>query len=393
MAGQAGSVRTGRDLVFVFALTQVTALMAVDLSVRGLVQGAVLLGLLWWCWEAFAWLGSVAKADEGIVRVGVLFAVLGVFLIALAIPRGFGGDGKAGSILLAGAIALVWITHLVIYWLVTVEEPGTRGAIVGLARPVLIGLVPLFVGAGLGGDAQLALWALAVLIPFVGVFVVGTGGWLLTTPRYFAERHGLIIIVALGESIVALGVPASELDISARLIAAILLGLTICVMLWWAYFDVAAKVAERALSHGEGRERIGIAQVSYTYLHLPMLAGIVYLALGLKKVITYTGDPTYGLDHPLPVLAGVALFGGTALYLLAHILFRWRNTHSYSQARVIVAAGLLVTAPLAGQLPALAAVGLVAGSTLAMVAYETRRFAEQRRMIRDGGEEPAAEPR
>ena len=161
--------------------------------------------------------------------------------------------------------------------------------------------------------------------------------------------------------------------------------MAISVALWWAYFDVVALVAERVLIRRQGIERTRLARDSYTYLHFPMVAGIVYLALGLKKVLEYVADTSaHSLFDPLPGVALWALYGGVAAYLFAHIGFRLRNVGSINRPRLVVAIGLLLLVPLAGQLPALAALAVVAALLVAMITYEAVRYAAARDAIRHG---------
>ena len=158
-------------------------------------------------------------------------------------------------------------------------------------------------------------------------FFFGAEGWKLV-PGHFAERHGLIIIIALGESIVAIGVGA-ESGVDAGVVVAAVVGVIVAAALWWLYFDVVALVAERRLSNAEpGREQNEIARDSFSYLHFPMVAGIVLLALGMKKTLGDVGDP-------LKLVPAVATLGGTAVYLLAHVAFRWRNVHRFSIQRLL----------------------------------------------------------
>jgi low temperature requirement protein LtrA len=207
-----------------------------------------------------------------------------------------------------------------------------------------------------------------------GPVVFGQEGWKLM-PRHFAERHGLIIIIALGESIVAIGVGAEE-SVDAGIVVAAVLGTAVAAALWWLYFDIVALVAERRLSGATpGSEQNGIARDSYSLLHFPMVAGIVLVALGLKKTLEHT-------DEALEIVPAVALLGGTAVYLLAHVAFRWRNIHRFSVQRLVAAVLLVALLPLAIELPSLATLAILAVVLSLLVAYETRHFAELRDRLR-----------
>ena len=194
-------------------------------------------------------------------------------------------------------------------------------------------------------------------------------------PSHFAERFGLIVIIALGESIVAIGVGV-ESEVDAGIVVAAVLGVIVAGALWWLYFDVVALVAERRLSQAApGRERNSIGRDSYGYLHFPMVAGIVLLALGLKKTLGHVEDP-------LKLVPAVALLGGTAMYLVAHVAFRLRNVHRFSAQRLLCALVLVALIPVATELAALATLAILAALLVALIVYESVRFAELRDRLR-----------
>ena len=369
------------DLIFVFAVTQVTGLIVDDPTWAGLARGLLVLGILWWAWAAYAWLTNTIDPDEGGVRLA-MFAAMGAMLVAsVAVPDVFGDD----ALLFAAAYAFVRVAHLALYAIAGWGDRDLLGAIGRLGIGSAISVVLLFVAAGLDGRLQVSLWAVALAVDLLGAYVGGGRGWRLS-PGHFAERHALIIIVALGESIVALGLGAPR-ELDAGVIAAGLLGLAIACALWWAYFDVVALVAERKLHElGGTREGLTMARDSYSYLHLPMVAGIILFAVGVKKTMGDVGEP-------LKLVPAVALCGGVALYLVAHVAFRLRNVHSWSVRRVVVAAVSLATIPLAVALPALATLALVAALTAGLIAYEAIRYADARERVRHAPAEPAqAEP-
>src|SRR5215210_1720488 len=372
------------DLVFVFAITQVTALMADDIGPRGLLRGLVLFALLWWCWCSYAWLGNQARADAGLVRAAMLIAMAALFLAALAIPEAWGDEdgGLSAPVVLAGCIGLVRLLHLSVYWLAAGEDSGLRRQLARTAVPVATAAVLLVVGAVLGGPAQTVLWALALVIDYGGVYASGTD-WRLPAPGHFAERHGLIMIIALGESLIAVGVGVADLPLTVPIAVSAVLGLTVSVALWWEYFDVVAPVAERVLARTPVERRSRLARDSYTYLHFPMIAGVIYLALGLKKVAEYVGDTErHVLSDPLSPTPLWAMFGGVALYLVGHLGFRMRNVGSINPPRA-VAVALLLLAPLGLQhVPALAALAVLAGLLVALVVFEVLRYAEARARVR-----------
>jgi low temperature requirement protein LtrA len=314
----------------------------------------------------------------------MLLAMAALFLVALAIPEAWGDEagGISAPVVLAAALALVRMLHLGVYAVAAAGDPGLRRQLVRTAVPVGTAAVLLVFGAALGGVAQTALWALALAVDYTGVYTAGSD-WRLPSPRHFAERHGLIVIIALGESIIAVGVGVGDLPLTVPIIAAALLGLAVSLALWWLYFDVVAPVAERVLSSRDGADRVRLARDSYTYLHFPMIAGIIYLALGLKKVAEYVADTEHhALTDPLTGTGLWALFGGVAVYLLAHLAFRMRNVGSINRPPAVVAV-LLLLAPIGAQfLPALASLALLAAVLGALIAFEVVRYAEARTAVR-----------
>jgi low temperature requirement protein LtrA len=356
------------DLVFVFALTQVTLLMSNNPTWEGLGQGGLVLAALWWAWAAYAWLTNYIASDEGVERL-LMFAAMGAFLItALAVPQAFGDD----ALLFAIAYAAARWLHIFIFAEAN-DDVDTGQAIVRLARTALPAPLMLIAAAFLDGTAQAVIWILALAIDFAGPFVFGVRGFQVSA-GHFAERFGLILIIALGESIVAIGA-GLEGAIDAGVIAAAALGLIVACALWWAYFDWVALDAESRFRRARGDTRASIARDAYSYLHLPMIAGIVLIALGVKKTIGDVGEP-------LKTAPAVALFGGIALYYAGHVGFRFRNTHTLYRGRLVALIVAVALIPLATEIDALVAMGLAAVLTSAVIAYEVVRYAEARRRIR-----------
>jgi len=358
------------DLVFVFALTQVTALMADDPHWDGLGRGMLVLAVLWWAWAAYAWLTNYIAAEEDRERL-LMLAVMGAFLVAaLAAPHAFGDH----ALLFAVAYAAARWLHIFIFAEAN-DDVDAGQAIRRLARTALPAPLMLIGAAFLEDDAaQAAVWVLALTLDFGGTYVFGIRGFRVS-PGHFAERFSLIVIIALGESIVAIGTGLHELD--AGTVVAALLGLVVAFGIWWAYFDVVAIVAERRFRESEGMRRLHIARDSYSYLHLPMIAGIVLLALGVKKTLGH-------VDEPLDTIPAVALFGGIALYYAGHIGFRLRNVGTLNRPRLVALVVCLALIPLGTEVDAGVALALGALVTSSVIAYEAIRYREARDRIRHG---------
>jgi low temperature requirement protein LtrA len=358
------------DLVFVLAFTQCTALMVAQPSFQGIARGLMVLAVLWWSWAGFAWLTSVIDPEEGPIRIAMFGAMGALLVVALAVPDAFGDLGLTFAI----AYGFVRVAHLVLFVLASQDAPDLRYSVTALAVSSLIGITLLTTASFLDGFAQGAMWALAILIDFGGPAIFGVAGWKLV-PAHFAERHGLIIILALGESIVVLGVGA-DVGTSAPVLTAAVLGVALASALWWVYFDVVALVTERRLTRAaEGRERNALARDSYSYLHFPMAAGIVLVAVGLENTLHH-------VDEPLSRVAAFALLGGVALYLLAHVALRLRNAHSVNWQRLGLAVVLVAAVPAVGDVPSLYTLAGVVALLWIMVAYETSSYGEERTLLR-----------
>ena len=360
------------DLVFVFALTQVTFLMAEDPTWLGLLRGMAVLTVLWWAWVAYVWIGTTTDAEDGVARFVLLAAMAAMFVTALAAPDAFGKYG----VLFGISYFVVRLLHVVMFRVVGRSMPEVGAAVARLAPGLLAGSALIVVAGFLeAGWPRGVLWALAVVIDVGSPLVTGTEGWHLS-PGHFAERHGLVIIIALGESLVALGVGVASAELTPRIVAAVVVGFVSVACLWWLYFDVVAIAAEKRFTTAPVAERNDLARDSYNYFHLPMVAGIVLMALGLKKVFA-------DLDGALKPTIATALFGGVALYLLGHLLFRRRNMGSWNVQRAVAMVVLLALIPVGVVAPAWVSLVLLTSVLIALVTYEALHFAAGRRALRD----------
>jgi low temperature requirement protein LtrA len=368
------------DLVYVFAVTQVTGYMAHGHSAHGVLQGLLLLTLLWWTWSSYTWLGNQARADEGLLRAGMVVAMAAMFVIALTIPEAWkdAPGGLNGPLVLVGAYLLVRCVHLTVYAVAATGDPGLRRQVAITWLPTMAGAALLVAGALLGGWAQTLLFAAALLVEGVGVYLVSRhGNWRLHSVAHLTERHGLFMILAIGESVVAIGVGASQQPISAPLLAAAILGVAVAVGLWWLYFDLVSLAAEQRLLEAHGQARVDLAVEAYTYGHYPLVAGIVLAALGLEGVLAHAGESrSLGAFYALP------LFGGVVLYLAGQLLFKRRMHDTLSLPRLVTVGVLLAALPAAVALPPLAGLAGLVLVLAALIVIETTRYAQVRRDLR-----------
>ena len=368
------------DLVYVFAVTQVTAYMAHAHSAAGVVQGILLLGLLWWTWCAYSWLGNQAHADEGLTRLAMAAAMAAIFVVGLTIPEAWedAPGGLNGPVVLVCAYLFVRVLHLGAYAFAAVGDRGLLRQLLVTVAPMLAGASLLLLGALLGGRAQTLLFAAGLALDWAGTYATSReGDWRIHSPVHWSERYGLFVILVIGESIVAIGAGASGLPISTSLLAGAVLGIVVSLFLWWLYFDVVSRAAEHVFARLSGRAQATLAVEAYSYLHFPLVAGVVLAALGVEEVLAHVGE-----TEQLGGFAALALHGGLFLYLLGHVAFKRRLHGMVSVPRLAAAAALALTAPLSAELPPLAALALVVALVGTLVAVETVRYALLREDLR-----------
>ena len=347
------------DLVFVFAFTQVTTLLAHDPTFAGIGRGVLVLAALWWPWTAYAWLTNTIDPEEGFVGAALLVALIAMFLAALAVPHVFGDDG----VLFGAAFLVVVVMHLSLYALAGRGNPDLFAAVLRLAPWTLLGAA-LILAAGFLDGARTWLWVAALASTYVGARLAGSSGWRIH-PAHLTERYGLVLIIALGEAFVAIGIGATGVGIGPREVLAAILGLLIATAFWLAYFDFFSIRGAQLLASREGPRRVALARDVYAYGHLPMIVGVVLFAFAMKTIVAHVGQE-------LDWVAAFALCGGSALYLLAYSAVRsvLDRRISLSRGRFVAAVGLLLVLPLATVVPALAALALVTAVWAALHAYE-----------------------
>lgn len=374
------------DLVFVYAITQVTALMAAHPSPVGVVGGMVVLALLWWCWCCFAWLGNVVRADSGGVFAVLVTVMAVVLIVSLAVPDVFADapGGLSAPLVFVVCYGVVRVLHLTSYW---VSSPGDAMLRATLRRTALMSVLPplvlLLIGSAYSGRVQLLLWIGAVAVDYGGIYVTGASGWRVNSPGHFAERHGLIVIIALGESIVAMGVGVSGFPLTFAVLGASAAGLLLAAGLWRLYF--------RQLGGLDGDDRTRFARDVYTFLHLPLVAGVVLCALGMKKVLQQVADTGhYGLAEPLHGVVAWSLPGGVGVFLLGAAAIVLRTTGRRPTALAVGGVCCLAAGPLVGLVPALPALVVLAVTTAVLVALHGRRGRPEVRAAAEA--KPLADP-
>jgi low temperature requirement protein LtrA len=370
------------DLVFVYAITQVTALMSEELAWSGVAHGLLVLAALWWAWTGYAWLTNTLEPEDGLARAGMFVGMAAMLVAALAAPGAFGAE----AVVFGTAYLSVRAVNLLLYGVAGKRDADFRRAIVRFAPTGAVGPILIMIAGFLDDGPRVALWVIAIVILYSGPLMDRGVGWNIS-PAHFAERYGLIVIIALGESIVAIGIAAAGIELTSGVIAASVLGLAVIAGLWWAYFDVFAVLGAQQLAQMSGRSRARLARDNYAYLHLPMIAGIVLFALGVKITV-------HDVHEPLDVIPAVALCGGPSLYYWTHVVMRFRLVHIVRRTteerpgwigpgRLAAAIATLAMIPVALAVPSLMALAALAAVCWLLIAWDVMHYREHRVQVRE----------
>ncbi|HST71927.1 low temperature requirement protein A [Kocuria sp.] len=348
------------DLVYVFAFTQVTTWIAHEHTVLGAVQGLVVLGLLWLTWVGYAWLGNHLRADAGVMLVGMVVAMTAVFVIGLSLREVWADPGGGAAAVLVAAYAVVRAVHAALYVLAALldRDAALRRQVLDTSVGAAASVVLLAVGAAVPAGERVWWWTGAVALDGLLTWWLARRlqGWRLRSSGHFAERFALVVILALGESVFSIGVGAVSASVTdVRLLGTAVLGVLLSTAMWWTYFRLDADELERCLAGVEGVARVRVAVGAYTYLHFPLVAGIVVAAAGVEQAVATVGG--HGADGAAAVRA---LLLGTALFCGAIAALHASARGSFALlAALAVLLGLLGLGGFGADRPA-AAIGLAA---------------------------------
>ena len=363
------------DLVYVFAFTQVTHLMAEGASLTSVLGGVAVLGVLWWSWASHAWLANQSPADRGVARVGILIAIAIVLVLSISIPEVYTGAGESrfGAMLFAVGFVLLSLAYTAVNVVVAGRDVPLRRQVL---RTMGVTIVPvsaaLIVGAFLGGTAQLILWLSAVAIEGLTVYLTSRNGrWQLPSAAHYAERHGLVVILALGESIISIGLGAAHVTLSPLVILGSLLAVAVALGMWWHYFDRFSADAEHRIDALAGTRRTAVATAG-TYLHFGIVAGILFASLGMGGAIEHIGEA-----DQLGTFSAIAMTGGLALFFASAAAYAWRTSSRLRWSGMVAAAIALALTPALSVAPPVAAIGAVLLLTLGLNAYQRLRPRER----------------
>ena len=360
------------DLVFVFAFTQVTALILEDTSVEGFLRSALVLAMVWWAWSAYAWLTDAIDVENVITRLIMFAAMAAGFFMALAVPDAFQDEAAWFAV----AYFVARVLHTALYAWGVREYPGQLRAVARLAPWFLVAALVALIGGFAEPDYRAWIWLASLVIDVVGTLTIVREEWRVS-PSHFAERFALIVIIALGESIVAIGIGTSELERNATYAVAVVVAFAGVAALWWAYFDFTAIAAERSLRRASPAARGPLARDVFTFFHYPVVLGIIFYAVAAKKT----------LEHPVDPLSDAGRWSlglGVAMFLGAFALMRFRVIRRIAWERLAAAAIVLGLAVSLDGTDAIVTVGVVIGVLALSVAVETARLREVRAALRSG---------
>jgi low temperature requirement protein LtrA len=358
------------DLVFVLAFTQVTAKLAQDLTWHGLFRSLLVLAVLWWAWGAFAWLTNAFDPESRLMRLPIFVAMGALLVAALAVPQAFGEE----AFVFVAAYFIVRMIHISLYLVASRHDRAAFAAVLKLSPAMFLAPLILLISAAFDGETQAAIWILAIVVDYGGAFFLVGDGWNVES-EHFAERYGLIVIIALGESIVSIGVGATNEELTAKVIGSATLAIALTGALWWMYFDVVALVAARKLREAGGEARARMARDSYSYLHYFLIAGVVLLALAIKKTIAHP------YEH-LEEIPAVALCLGLASYAFGLSAIKRRNVGTWNWQRLFVGALFIALIPAAEKLPSLATLAIAFAILAILISFEATIYWETRLRIR-----------
>jgi low temperature requirement protein LtrA len=387
------------DLVFVFAFFTITRTEARDLDLDGLVQGLLVLALLWWAWCAHTVVANRIRLGEGIAPATVFVAMLAVFVVALVIPHAFENQpgGLNEPLVFALGYFVVRSVHLVMEWYSARNDPPLRAQLRRLTASMLVATallvlaafmparvdgLPWFVGRPL-------VWLLAVAVEYGAGYRLGLAGWDVVSAGHWVERFELIVIIAFGEVIVSVGTGSGLTGRPITLLAVVssVIGFSIVASLWWAYFDLIGPAALRKMHGTHGRARVAMARDGYIYLHLPMIAGLISFSLGSEVVLRHLGAQHVDLGAPLQGTAQPLAYSGVALYLLGLVGFQRRVLRTVLWTRVVTIiflatiVVLVALEPIVVHLPDLAAAGVLAVTCQALLIAELVVLRKYRRAL------------
>jgi low temperature requirement protein LtrA len=358
------------DLVFVFAFTQVTSLILEDTSPAGFARAALVLAMVWWAWSAYTWMTNAIDVGSVVTRLIVFMAMVAAFFMALSVPDAYQDEGAWFAV----AYFVVRVLNTTLFSWGVRHDLGNLRATFRLAPWFVTAASVALAGGFVSPDYRAWVWLASLAIDVVGTLTVAGAEWRVS-PSHFAERFALIVIIALGESIVAIGIGTEGLERDGTFAVSVIVALAGVLALWWAYFDFTATAAERALARAAPAARGPLARDVFTYFHYPIVLGIILYAVAAKKTLEHPLDP-------LPEAGRWALGLGIALFLLGFALMRYRVIRRVAWERLAAAGAAVVLALALDGTDAIVTLGVVVALFVASITIETARLRDVRRSLR-----------
>ncbi|WP_229400333.1 low temperature requirement protein A [Micromonospora okii] len=384
------------DLVFVFSFFIITRTTAAAVTFDAVFHAMLVLAVLWWTWVVHTVVATRVRLGQGFVPVLMVVGMAALFCFALGLPQAFGEPGAStgGPVIVAVSYMVIRGVHILLYLHVVRDAPEERRQLLRFAPEVVFSTVLLLVAALLPAAihdrewASLArdgLWVAVVLLQYGTGLIGAWGGWEVQSAEHWTERYELILIIALGESVISVGVGSNLLGQPPAWpeVVAAALGIVFTAALWWAHYDVIGPAARITLHATTGRPRARMARDAYAYLYLPMIAGIILFALGAEEIVHQIADPASSIGEAAHGLSVPLLFGGVICYLCGNMAFQARTLRTLSWTRVATVVLLAVCIPVATHLPGLAAMALLAAICVGLVAAEVVIWTEGRQALHE----------
>jgi low temperature requirement protein LtrA len=350
------------DLVFVFSVTQVVGLLHNGLDWTVVGQAILVFWLVWWAWSQFTWALNAADTTHPLVQLGTLLATAVAFFMAVALPDAFGDR----ALWFAITYILVRVIGLALYAWVASEDPSQKAAVRIWIIVSLGGLAAVLIGGLLGGVYQFWFWAAAILLDVIAAAIGGQAeGWNLH-PEHFSERHALFVIIALGETLIVAAGRVTSASWTNNLLAVAVLAVAITCGLWWSYFPRAKPVLDQALESVRGAELARMARDVFSFLHFPMLCGVIAYAFVVEEIVAHPGEP-------LPFAGRVALAAGLVLFVGGMAIAIWRATRRLPVPRIILTAGTAIAVVAVSGINGLYSLVIVFAGIVAIVVVEQIR--------------------
>ncbi|SCF01424.1 Low temperature requirement protein LtrA [Micromonospora purpureochromogenes] len=384
------------DLVFVFSFFIITRATAVQITGSALLHGMLVLAVLWWTWVVHSVVATRVRLGHGFVPVLMVVGMAALFCFALSLPQAFRDPrgGAAGPVVVAVSYVVIRAVHFILYLHVVQDSPDERRQTLRFAPEMTLSTLLLLAAAliptwiddlGVAGMVRDGLWLTVVVLQYSTGLIGGAKGWAVASAEHWTERYELILIIALGESVISVGVGSNLLGQPPTwpAVAAAVLGIFFTAALWWAHYDVIGPAARIALHATQGLSRVGMARDAYAYFFLPMIAGIILFALGAEGIVHEIANPSVPIHEP-PHGPGVPLlFGGVICYLCGNMLFQWRTLGTLSWTRVGAVLALAAGIPIGSHLPGLAALTLLTAICVALVVLEVVIMADARHALHE----------